>query len=181
MTPTETQTRIPTGIWKSDPIHSEVGFAVRHVTGTFRGSFVDFDAVLTAGEGEPRLSGAVRVESVQVRDETLNGHLLSPDFFDTERFPRIAFESSALRAGGDGIVVEGDLTLKDTTKAVEARGRISEPLVGLDGKERIGLDLETTVDRAEIGLDWNTPLPQGGMLLGDQVGITVHLELVKED
>jgi polyisoprenoid-binding protein YceI len=181
MTTTETRTTIPTGTWKSDPIHSEVGFAVRHVTGTFRGSFVDFDAVLAADDGEPKLSGVVRVESVQVRDENLNGHLLSPDFFDTERFPEIAFESSAVRADGDGIVVEGDLTLKDTGKAVEARGRITEPLVGPDGKERIGLDLETTVDRAEIGLDWNAPLPQGGMLLGDQVAITVHLELIKEE
>jgi polyisoprenoid-binding protein YceI len=181
MAATNTQTAIPTGTWKSDPIHSDVGFAIRHVTGTFRGSFVDFDAVLSAGAAEPRLSGAVRVESVQVRDENLNGHLLSPDFFDTERHPQITFESSALRADGDGIVVEGDLTLKGTTKAVEARGRITEPLAGLDGKERIGLDLETTVDRAEIGLDWNAPLPQGGMLLGDQVAITIHLELVKEE
>ena len=181
MASSQVQTRIPTGTWRSDPIHSDVGFAVRHVTGTFRGSFVDFDAVLAAEDGEPRLSGVVRVESVQVRDESLNGHLLSPDFFDTERFPQIAFESSALRADGDGIVVEGDLTLKDTTKPVEARGRVTEPLVGLDNKERIGLDLETTVDRAEIGLDWNAPLPQGGMVLGDRVAITVHLELVKEE
>ena len=181
MPTTKTQKTIPAGTWKSDPIHSDVGFAVRHVSGTFRGSFVDFDAVLIADDGEPRLSGAVRVESVQVRDENLNGHLLSPDFFDTERFPQIGFESSALSADSDGIVVEGDLTLKDTTRAVEARGRIAQPLVGPDGKERIGLDLETTVDRAEIGLDWNAPLPQGGMLLGDQVAITVHLELVKEE
>jgi polyisoprenoid-binding protein YceI len=181
MATTETRTTIPAGTWVSDPIHSEVGFAVRHVTGTFRGSFVDFDVALTAGEGEPRLSGAVRVESVQVRDENLSGHLLSPDFFDTERHPQIAFESSSLRAEGDRVVVQGELTLKDTTKPVEARGRITDPLAGPDGKERIGLDLETTVDRTEIGLDWNAPLPQGGMLLGDQVAITVHLELIKED
>ena len=181
MTSSQTQTRIPTGTWKSDPTHSEVGFTVRHVAGTFRGSFVDFDVVLAADDGEPRLSGATRVESVQVRDENLNGHLLSPEFFDTERFPQIAFESSALRADGDGIVVEGDLTLKDTTKALEASGRITQPLLGPDDKERIGLDLETTVDRTEFGLDWNAPLPQGGMLLGDQVAITVHLELIKED
>jgi len=182
MTNTATAIEIPTGAWKSDPIHSEVGFAIRHIAGTFRGRFDDFDVELNVDGPEPHLSGAVRVESVQVRDESLHGHLLSPDFFDAERHPELRFESSALRVEGDGgVVVEGELTLKGTTKPVEARGAIAEPLTGPDGNERIGLDLETTVDRTERGLDWNTALPQGGMLLGDTVTITVHLELVKQD
>jgi polyisoprenoid-binding protein YceI len=182
MTTTATQTIIPTGTWKSDPIHSQVGFSIRHVVGTFRGSFDDFDVELTVdGGGEPRLSGAVRVASVQVRDENLEGHLLSPEFFDAERFPEITFESSALRADGDGVIVEGELTLKGTRKTVEGRGTITGPLSGPDGSERIGLDLETAVDRTQLGLDWNAELPNGGTLLGDEVTITVHLELVKEE
>src|SRR4029079_4748778 len=75
------QTALPTGIWKSDPVHSSVGFAVKHaVVATFRGSFADYDVTLANEDGEPRLYGAVRVASVDVRDEKLNGHLLSPDF-----------------------------------------------------------------------------------------------------
>ncbi|MGH2994076.1 MAG: YceI family protein [Solirubrobacterales bacterium] len=123
MTNTATAIELPTGTWKSDPIHSEAGFAIRHVAGTFRGRFDDFDVELNVDGPEPHLSGAVRVESVQVRDENLNGHLLSPDFFDAERHAEIVFESSALRAEGDGgVVVDGTLTLKGTTRAVEARG-----------------------------------------------------------
>src|SRR5436309_1125065 len=88
------KTAIPTGIWKSDPVHSNVGFAVKHmVVATFRGSFTDFDVTLAHEDGEPRLYGAVRVESVDVRDPNLNGHLLSPDFFDAERTPEITFTS----------------------------------------------------------------------------------------
>lgn len=182
MTTTATQTIVPTGTWKSDPVHSHVGFAVKHmVVATFRGSFDDFDVTLAADGGAPRLSGAVRAGSVQVRDENLNGHLLSPDFFDAERHPEIAFTASALREEGDGVVVEGELTIKGTTKAVEARGEITEPVTDPGGAERIGLDLETTVDRTEFGLDWNAPLPRGGVAVENDVTLTVHLELVKQD
>jgi len=182
MTSTATSTQIPTGSWKADPVHSSVGFAVKHVVGTFRGSFDDFRIELVTDGATPRLSGGVRVASVQVRDENLNGHLLSPDFFDAERYSEILFESNALRVEGEGgVVLDGELTLKGTTKAVEARGTITEPLTGPDGNERIGLDLETTVDRTEFGLDWNAPLPGGGLTLGDEVTISVHVELVKQD
>ena len=82
------KTAIPTGTWKSDPVHSHVGFAVKHmVVATFRGTFADFEVTLANQGGEPKLYGAVRADSVQVRDENLEGHLLSPDFFDAERYP----------------------------------------------------------------------------------------------
>jgi polyisoprenoid-binding protein YceI len=177
---TQTETRIPTGTWRSDPTHSEIGFEIRHVVGTFRGSFGDFEVTLSADGGGARISGAVRVDSIRVDDEQLYGHLLSPDFFDSARYPRIAFESGAVRADDDGITVAGELALKDTRKEVEVRGRITEAVAGLDGKRRIGIDLSDTLDRTEIGLDWNTELPQGGTLLGDEVTVNVHLELVEE-
>jgi polyisoprenoid-binding protein YceI len=177
---TQTEARIPTGTWRSDPTHSEVGFAIRHVVGTFRGSFGDFEVTLASDDDVARISGAVRVDSVRVDDEQLHGHLLSPDFFDAERHPRIAFESSAVRSEGEGITVAGELTLKDTRKHIEVHGEITEPMVGPDGKRRVGIDLSDTLDRTELGLDWNTELPQGGMLLGDEVTVEVHLEFVEE-
>jgi len=77
------KTAIPTGVWKSDPVHSTVGFSVKHmVVATFRGSFTDFGVTLDNSGGEPVLYGAVRVDSVDARDENLKGHLLAPDFFD---------------------------------------------------------------------------------------------------
>ena len=181
MTTVQAETTIPTGIWKSDPVHSQVGFAVKHmVVATFRGTFADFDATLANQDGEPRLYGAVRADSVQVRDETLNGHLVSPDFFDTERYPEITFTSTGIRTEDGDLVVEGDLTIKGTTKRVEARGQISGPVADSAGGERIGIDLEAPVDRTEFGVNWNAPLPSGGVAVENEVTLAIHLELVKE-
>ena len=175
------QTAIPTGIWKSDPVHSSVGFAVKHmVVGTFRGAFTDFEVTLDNTDGEPRLYGAVHVPSVDVRDETLRGHLLAPDFFDAERTPEITFTSSEIRADDGELVVPGKLTIKGTTKRVEARGQISGPVADPAGGERIGIDLEAPVDRTEFGLNWNAPLPSGGVAVENEVTLAIHLELVKE-
>jgi polyisoprenoid-binding protein YceI len=175
-------TAIPTGVWKSDPVHSEVGFAVKHmVVATFRGAFTDFGVTLANDDGEPRLYGAVRTDSVQVRDETLRGHLLSPEFFDSERYPEITFTSTGIRADGGDLVVDGDLTIKGTTKRVEARGQIDGPVVHPAGGERIGIDLETQVDRTEFGLNWNAPMPSGGVAVQNEVTLTVHLELAREE
>ncbi len=177
------KTAIPTGIWSSDPVHSSVGFSVKHmVVATFRGSFSEFDVTLANDDGEPRLYGAVRVDSVEVRDENLNGHLLSPDFFDAERAPEITFTSSEIGVAEDGeLVIRGKLTIKGTTKEVEARGRMVGPVEHPAGGERIGIDLETEVDRTEFGLNWNAPVPSGGVAVQNEVTLTVHLELSRQE
>ncbi len=177
---TTAESTIPTGTWQSDPVHSSVGFAVRHAVGTFRGSFGEFEAILSDEAGEPRLTGHVPVESVQVKDENLETHLLSPEFFDRDQAPEISFESTKVAENGDEIVVEGELSVKGTGRPVVARGKLSGPIPGPDGNDRIGIDLETTVDRHEYGLDWNMDMPDGSKILGDEVTLTVHLELVKE-
>jgi polyisoprenoid-binding protein YceI len=176
------QTAIPTGTWKSDPVHSSVGFSVKHmVVATFRSAFTDFDVTLDNSDGEPRLYGAVHVPSVDVRDETLKGHLLSPDFFDAERTPEITFTSTGIRAEGDELIVDGELTIKDTTKSVEARGTIVGPVQNIAGREGIGIELSTTVDRRDFGLNWNAELPKGGFAVENAVTLTVHLELAPEE
>jgi polyisoprenoid-binding protein YceI len=180
MTTAQAESTIPTGTWQSDPVHSTVGFAVKHVVGTFRGSFGEFEATLSDASGGPQLSGRVPAESVQVKEENLHGHLLSPEFFDVERTPEIAFVSTGIEADDGQVVVDGELTIKGTTKPVVARGELSGPAAGPDGADRIGLDLETKVDRHDYGLDWQMELPGGGNTLGDEVTLSVHLELVKE-
>ena len=180
MTTTQAESTIPTGTWQSDPVHSTVGFSVRHAVGTFRGGFGEFAATLSDEGGEPRLTGHVPVESVQVKEENLEAHLLSPEFFDKDQTPEIRFESTKI-AGDDGkLVVEGELTVRDTTKPVVASGEINGPVPGPDGNDRIGIELETVVDRHDYGLDWNMDLPDGTKMLGDEVTLSVHLELVKE-
>jgi len=180
MRTTQTESAIPTGVWKSDPIHSSAGFTVKHMVGTFRGSFGQFEAELSDASGEPQLAGRVPVESVRVDEENLYSHLLSSEFFDSERNPEIKFDSSRIVREGEQIVIDGELTVKGVAKPVEARGQITGPLKDPQDNERLGLDLETTVNRHAFGLDWQMELPDGGNVLGDEVTLTVHLELVKE-
>ena len=181
MTTAQAESTIPTGTWQSDPVHSHVGFAVKHVVGTFRGSFGKFEATLSDASGKPQLSGHVPAESVQVKEENLYGHLLSPEFFDVEKTPEISFESTGVKAEDGQVVVDGELTVKGITKPVVARGEISEPAAGPDGNDRVGLELETKVDRHDYGLDWQMELPGGGQTLGDEVTLSVHLELIKAE
>jgi polyisoprenoid-binding protein YceI len=180
---TATAQSIASGTWKIDPIHSHVGFAVKHmVVSTFRGQFDEYDGSLTVGEdGAPRLEGEVRVDSLKVKDENLAGHLSSPDFFDSARYPRIHFASSAVSVGEGGeLEVEGDLTIKDHTHRVTGRGSVTGPHVDLGGNDKIGVELEAVVDRREFGLEWNAPLPKGGFALDNDVRLQVTLELVRE-
>ena len=181
MTTTQAESTIPTGTWQSDPVHSSVGFDVRHAVGTFRGGFGAFQATLSDESGEPRLTGHVPVESVQVKDENLEAHLLSPEFFDSDQTPEIRFESSSIASEDGRVVVDGDLTVRGITKHVVARGEANGPIPGPDGNDRLGIDLETVVNRHDYGLDWNMDLPDGTKMLGDEVTLTVHLELRKDD
>ena len=181
MSTAQAESTIPTGTWQSDPVHSTVGFAVRHAVGTFRGSFGQFEATLGNEAGEPKLTGRVPVESVQVKEENLEAHLLSPEFFDKDQTPEITFESTNISADDGKLVVDGELSVKGTSKPVTATGELKGPIPGPDGSDRIGIELETTVDRHDYGLDWNMDLPDGSKILGDEVTLTVHLELIKEE
>jgi polyisoprenoid-binding protein YceI len=178
---TESTTIAPAGTWTLDPVHSSASFAVKHmVVATFRGRFEDFDATLTVDEnGDAKLVGTVNADSIVVKDENLGGHLKSPDFFDTERYPEISYVSRSIRREGAELVVEGDLTIKGQTEAVQARGEITDPAITLGDVEKLGITLETTIDRTTFGLNWNAPLPKGGFAVADDVKLTVELELAK--
>jgi len=175
-TTAEQTTSIPTGTWGLDPVHSSIGFAVRYSgVGTFRGTFDDFDAKLVDGG----LEGVAKVASVRVDDENLAGHLQSPDFFDAEQFPELRFASKTIERNGDRVSIQGDLTLRGVTHSVEIAGTVTGPLENAYGQQRIGFDLETTVNRQGYGLTWNMELPGGGQALGDDVVITANLALVQ--
>jgi polyisoprenoid-binding protein YceI len=171
-------TAVPTGTWSADKIHSTIGFEVEHMVSTFRGRFEDYDAQLVDG----KLVGTVAVPSVKVYDENLEAHLQSPDFFDAQLHPELRFESRELEIDEDGkVTLEGELTIKGTTKDVTAQGRYVHVEADMAGGERIGLQLEATVDRREFGLNWNAPLPKGGFVLGNDVTLQVALELVRAE
>ncbi|HEX7293013.1 MAG TPA: YceI family protein, partial [Solirubrobacterales bacterium] len=112
----------------------------------------------------------------------LKGHLLSPEFFDVQRFPQLRFASSELSVGEDGTLrVLGELEIRGEKREVEASGRFARLGADLAGKERVGLSLEATVDRRDFGLDWQAELPSGGEVLEYAVTISVDLELVGEE
>jgi polyisoprenoid-binding protein YceI len=180
-TAVQTATALPVGTWQSDPTHSTASFAVKHmVVATFRGRFEDLAATLTVGEdGTAELSGTVGAGSIVVKDENLQAHLGSPDFFDSERYPELRFVSKSIRRDGEDLVLDGDLTIKGQTHPVEARGTITDPVETLGGAVKIGLTLETVIDRTKYGLNWNAPLPKGGVALADDVKLTVELELAQ--
>ena len=177
---TAAQTGIPGGTWALDPIHSTIGFEVNYLVGAFRGQFRDVQATLVADGDSARLAGSAKVGSVDVKDENLNAHLQSPDFFDAERHPELTFESTDISRSGDEVTIAGELTIKGVEKPVELTGTLAEPVTDPYGRERISLKLDTTVDRSEFGVNWNVPLPDGKPALADEVKLSAELFFVKE-
>lgn len=168
--------KIPTGTLNLDPVHSSVGFAVKHSgVMTFRGDFPEFDAKLVDG----RLEGTAKVASVRVDEPNLTGHLQTPDFFDAEQFPELRFVSNTIERDGGKVSISGDLTLRGVTHPVELSGTISGPITDGYGTQRLGLDLETTINRQDYKISWNQPLPSGDPALADDVVITANLALVQ--
>jgi polyisoprenoid-binding protein YceI len=165
-----TFTAAPAGTWSADPVHSHLAFEIAYAgTNTFRGGFGDYSATLRDGV----LEGVAKVASVDVKDEQLNGHLQTPDFFDSERFPEITFRTSDLETG--------ELTIKGVTRPVTITSKVSEPNTDPFGRERVGIALEATVDRNEFGIEWNAPNQGGGNYLGDDVTIKADLALVRQE
>jgi len=173
-TAAETQA-LPTGTWNGDPVHSDIGFSVEYMAGTFSGSFAKFQAELADGA----LSGSADVTSIQVKDPNLEAHLASPEFFDAERFPQLSFRSRSISRDGDRITIDGEVTIKGETRPVEITGTVSEPITDPWGNERFGLKLSATVDRTQFGLTWNNPLPSGEQALANDVRLLADLQLVK--
>jgi polyisoprenoid-binding protein YceI len=177
---TTATTAIPAGTYKSDGVHSSAGFAVKHMLATFRGGFGTVNAEVTVDDdGRTRLVGTVPVASVIVKDENLQAHLQSPEFFDGEQYPEIRFESTDLAVDGGTATLTGDLTIKGHTERVSAEGSVVGPLEDPFGNTKLGLQFETVVDRTKFGLNWNAPLPKGGFMLANDVTLSVDLELLQ--
>ncbi len=174
-TTTATRQALPTGTWQADPVHSDIGFAIDYMAGTFRGGFSNFEAELADGE----LRGSADVASVQVKDPNLEAHLQSPEFFDAERNPQLLFRSIEVGRSDNDVTISGEITIKGHTEPVELHGTVTEPITDPYGKERFGLRLETTVDRTAFGLDWNAPLPTGEPALANDVSIVADLQFVR--
>ena len=170
----------PTGTWTADPVHSNVSFEVAYAgVNTFRGGFGEFSATLVGNE----LDGTAKVSSIDIKDEQLNGHLQTPDFFDSERYPEITFKATELHRLDDNRVEgKGELTLKGVTQPIELTGVVAaEPATDPFGRERLGLRLETTIDRTKYGISWNMPNQTGGDYVANDVKLIAELALVRQE
>lgn len=171
-----TAQQLPTGTYDLDTVHSSFGFAIKYDFGTFRSAFSGVTATLADGI----LTGTAQVDSIQIEEPRFKGHVLAADFFDAENHPEITFRSTDARTGEDGTAsIDGELSIRGATKPVTATGTYA---AGTDahGNERVSFQLETTVDRREFGLNWQTPLPSGEDALAWDVTLTVDLLLVKQ-
>ena len=177
---TDTRQALPVGTWSLDPIHSTISFEVDYLAGSFHGQFREVTGKLNAQGEAPVLTGSAKVTSVDVKDENLAGHLQSPDFFDTERYPELSFESSDIERADDQITVRGGITIKGVERPVELTGTIAGPITDYTGNEKLSVKLDTTIDRTEFGVNWNVPLPDGKPALADEVKLTAELFFVKE-
>ena len=183
MTTTQTpETTLTT--WQLDPTHSEVAFSVKHLMiSTVRGRFSGVKgSIFLDTEDVSRSSVEVEVDAatIDTREEKRDGHLRSPDFFDVETYPTITFRSRRIEpVGGDRFKVTGDLTIRGVTREVvldvteEGRGR--DPW----GGERVGFSATGKIDRRDFGLTWNQALETGGVMVSNEIKLSIEAQAVK--
>jgi polyisoprenoid-binding protein YceI len=173
----QTKQGIPTGTWKADTVHSSVAFEVPYAVATFGGEVTDFEASLEDGT----LSGAAKIESIKVKEENLEAHLLSPEFFDAEKHPVVSFSGRDIQRDGDDVTIDGEITIKGISQPAKLTGTITGPAVDHFGATRVGFKLATTVDRTKFDMKWNMPLPNGEPALSHEVTLKADLTLVAQE
>jgi polyisoprenoid-binding protein YceI len=173
-----TATPTLTGTWQLDPVHSTVAFEVDYMAGTFKGEFGEIAATLNVADAA-RLQGSAAVASIDVKDEHLTAHLLSPEFFDVALHPELRFAAEGLDLDRGDVSARGEITIKGVARPVEVTGTATVPMVDPYGNDRIGLRLTAAVDRTDFGLDWNSELPNGEPALANEVRIVTDLQFVR--
>ena len=186
MTQTVATDAIPgyrTGTWQIDPLHSEVGFSVRHMmVSKVRGRFTDCTATLTTAEelADSSVTVEIKLASIETGSDQRDEHLRSPDFFGTDENPTMTYRSTGVSEDGDNWVLAGDLTLKGITKQVP----LHFELVGLGpdayGGYRAGFSGTAVINRQDFGVTWNQTMEAGGVVVSDKVTIQIEAEFVLE-
>lgn len=166
-----------------DPVHTYVGFAVRHLmVSTVRGEFKEFSGELLLDEKDmtnSSVSVTIKTASIDTKVERRDNHLRSGDFLLAEQYPEITFKSKRVEKDGDSYVAVGDLTIRGVTKEVALPFTLSGPLAGPGGRKRLGTDSEVTINRHDFGVSWNNMLEGGGVIVGPEIRITLNVEAVQ--
>jgi len=185
MSQTLPQTSTQTSTWNIDPVHSVAEFKVRHMMiANVKGQFSKVTGVLTLDESDltnSRVEATIEAASIETRDVDRDTHLKSADFLDVEKYPTLFFKSRFIdQAAADELSVEGDLTIHGVTQKVtfEVEGP-GQPTKDPWGNTRIAISASTKINRKDFGLTWNAALETGGILVGEEVTITLEVEFIK--
>lgn len=183
MSSTLSPSSLATGTWSVDPVHSSIGFAVKHLgVSTFRGTFAGVSGtIVTEGGAVSRVEGVVEVASITTPDDNLTGHLASPDFFDAATYPQARFTSTRVDDLGEGrLHVAGELSIRGVTQPVELEAELEGAGFDPYGNERLGIAGSGTIDRTAFGISWNAPLANGALAVAEKVKLTLHVEAVRQ-
>ena len=184
-TATLTQPQTTTSTWNLDPAHTTAEFKVKHMMiANVKGRFANVSGTLIRDEADltkDRVEATIEAASVDTSNDQRDGHLKSPDFFHVEKFPTLHFKSTGISVLGEGeLSVEGDLTIRGVTRKVHfAVEGPTPPAKDPWGNTRIGISASTKINRKDFGLTWNAALETGGILVGDDVTISLDAQFVK--
>lgn len=174
-----------TSTWNLDPVHSVAEFKVKHMMiSNVKGQFTGISGVLALDETDvtnSRVEATIDASSISTRDGQRDAHLKSADFFDVEKYPTLVFQSTSIKRASDGeLAVTGDLTIHGHTRPVVFRVEgPTPPSKDPWGNTRVGLSATAKINRKDFGLAWNAALETGGILVGDEVTITLDVQFVK--
>jgi polyisoprenoid-binding protein YceI len=171
--------------WDLDPAHSQIEFAVRHMmVSTVRGQFRKFTMAVDFDEANPERSTVeahIDASSIDTGMEARDAHLQSADFFDAGLYPEILFRSTHIERAGDGYKISGDLTIRGETKSVVLDAEIGGVVPNMQGGRRAAFAATAKISRKAFGLTWNVALESGGLLVGDDIKITIDVAVLQAE
>jgi polyisoprenoid-binding protein YceI len=170
-----------TGTWTIDPVHSEVGFSVRHMmVSKVRGKFASFEGSVTTAENllDSSVTATVDLESIDTGNADRDNHIRSADFFEVDANKTMTFTSTGIRVDGDEYKLDGDLTLKGVTKPVTFDLEVNGFGPDAYGGTRSGFSATTVINRRDFGVDFNAAMETGGLVVADKVTVQLEIELV---
>lgn len=169
------------GTWKLDPNHSEISFTVKHLKiSKVRGTFETFDVTVVTAEDpkDSTIEATIDVASVNTNQKDRDAHLRTSDFFLADEHPTITFTSTGIDTDGNDFTIKGNLTMRGVTLPVTLKGEFGGIVTDDYGQTKAGATASTTINRHDFGVSWNAALEAGGFTLGDDVKITLDLQVV---
>lgn len=172
------------GTWRLDPPHSDLGFVVRHMmVSKVRGKFLDFEGTIRTADDPLNSSASVTVQmaSINTGNERRDNHIRSSDFFEVEKYPVMSFESTGARSDDGDIFVDGELTIRGTTRPITLAVEFGGIHRDSKGRLRLGFTASGSLNRQDFGVSWNDVLDEGGVALSDKVQLVLEIAAIFQE